>query len=176
MIIIVSKDIYLFFGYNYGVFDECITTYTFFEVLISCKVAWGLKPYIGAFSVLLSGLVALATVVYAVLTWKLVSETKKMRKVQKYFLVRWNVIYNGFLKKDDSSNVLSLSNTEAREHFLKAESFVDFDLPTYFDFSNLLKEVSKILSSRNLSDYYEDEDKPCNYEEVNYILYSKKEG
>ncbi len=73
-------------------------------------------------------------------------------------------------KKDDGSNVLSLSNTEAREHFLKAESFVDFD------FSNLLKEVSKILSSSNLSGYYEDEDKPCNYEEVNYILYSNKEG
>jgi len=36
----------------------------------------------GAFSVLFSGLVALATVVYVVLTWKLVSETKKMRKVQ----------------------------------------------------------------------------------------------
>jgi len=68
----------LIFGYNYEVFDECITTYTFFEVLISCKVAWGLKPYIGVFS----GLVALATVVFAVLTWKLVSETKKMRKVQ----------------------------------------------------------------------------------------------
>jgi len=170
VIIVVLKDIYLFLGYNYEVFDECITTYTFFEVLISCKVAWGLKPYIGAFSVLFSGLVALATVVYAVLTWKLVSGTKKMRKVQKYFLVKWNVIYNGSLKKDDDSNVLSLSNTEAREHFLKAESFVNFD------FSNLLKEVSKILSSSNLSDYYEDEDKPCNYEEVNYILYSKKEG
>ncbi|HPZ75289.1 MAG TPA: hypothetical protein PK723_05730 [Candidatus Pacearchaeota archaeon] len=41
-----------------------------------------LNQNIGAFSVLFSGLVALATVVYAVLTWKLVSETKKMRKVQ----------------------------------------------------------------------------------------------
>jgi len=39
-----------------------------------------------------------------------------------------------------------------------------------------LKEVSKILSSSNLSGYYEDEDKPSDYEEVNYILYSNKEG
>ena len=88
--------------------------------------------------------------------------------------MRWNIIYNGSLKKDDSSNVLSLSNTEAREFFLKAESFVNFDLPTYFDFSNLLTEVSKILSSRNLSDFCKD--KPYKYEEVNYILYSNKEG
>jgi len=36
----------------------------------------------GAFSVIFSAVVALATVVYAVLTWKLVSETRKMREVQ----------------------------------------------------------------------------------------------
>lgn len=36
----------------------------------------------GAFIVLFSFLVAGATIVYAILTWKLVSETKKIRKVQ----------------------------------------------------------------------------------------------
>lgn len=36
----------------------------------------------GAFTILFSGVVALATVVYALLTWKLVSETKEMREVQ----------------------------------------------------------------------------------------------
>lgn len=39
-----------------------------------------------------------------------------------------------------------------------------------------MKEVSKILSSSNLSDYYENRHKPSDYEEVNYILYSNKEG
>jgi len=87
VIIVVLKDIYLFFGYNYEVFDECITTYTFFEVLISCEVAWGSKPYIGAFSVLFSGLVTLATVVYAVLTWKKVCfRNKKDEESSKIFL------------------------------------------------------------------------------------------
>ena len=31
MVIVVLKHIYLIFGYNYEVFGECITTYTFFE-------------------------------------------------------------------------------------------------------------------------------------------------
>ena len=34
MIISVLKDIYLFFGYNYEVFGDCITTYTFFERIV----------------------------------------------------------------------------------------------------------------------------------------------
>jgi len=36
----------------------------------------------GAFSVIFSAAVAFATIMYAILTWKLVSETKKMREVQ----------------------------------------------------------------------------------------------
>lgn len=36
----------------------------------------------GAFSILFSGIVAISTIVYAALTWKLVSETRKMRKTQ----------------------------------------------------------------------------------------------
>ena len=36
----------------------------------------------GAFNIIFSGAVAFATIVYAVLTWRLVSETKMMRKAQ----------------------------------------------------------------------------------------------
>jgi len=36
----------------------------------------------GAFAVIFSALVAIATIVYAILTWKLVSETRKMREAQ----------------------------------------------------------------------------------------------
>ena len=36
----------------------------------------------GAVGVVSSGLVTLATLVYAVLTWRLVSETRRMRKAQ----------------------------------------------------------------------------------------------
>lgn len=36
----------------------------------------------GAFAVMFSAVVAIATIVYAILTWKLVSETTKMREAQ----------------------------------------------------------------------------------------------
>jgi len=36
----------------------------------------------GAFSVVFSFIVSVATVIYAILTWKLVSETRKMRELQ----------------------------------------------------------------------------------------------
>ncbi|MFQ5433046.1 MAG: hypothetical protein ACE5EN_11145 [Nitrospinota bacterium] len=36
----------------------------------------------GSFSVIFSGMVAIATIIYAILTWKLVSETKRIRAAQ----------------------------------------------------------------------------------------------
>jgi len=36
----------------------------------------------GFFSILFSAVVAIATVIYAILTWKLVEETRKIRKIQ----------------------------------------------------------------------------------------------
>ena len=36
----------------------------------------------GAFAVIFSAVVAIATIVYAILTWRLVSETRKMREAQ----------------------------------------------------------------------------------------------
>lgn len=41
-----------------------------------------LNQYSGALTLLFSGLVAVSTVVYAILTWRLVSETRKMRQAQ----------------------------------------------------------------------------------------------
>lgn len=41
-----------------------------------------LNQNVGVFTIIFSALVTIATVVYAILTWKLVSETKKMREAQ----------------------------------------------------------------------------------------------
>jgi hypothetical protein len=46
-----------------------------------------LNDHAGAFSVIFSAVVTLSTVIYAVLTWVLVHETKRMRKVQTEPLV-----------------------------------------------------------------------------------------
>lgn len=45
--------------------------------------------------------------------------------------------------------LLELTADEARKVLLKNESYVNFDLPNYFDFSNLLSEISKQLSSQS---------------------------
>ncbi len=73
-------------------------------------------------------------------------------------------------------SILELSHKEAKKFFLKSESYANIDLPMYFDFSNLLKDISSVLNSSNLSDFYLSEDKPYNHENVNYCLYSNKDG
>jgi RNA-directed DNA polymerase len=70
--------------------------------------------------------------------------------------------------------ILDLSTVEAKQFFLKTESYVSIDLPPYFDFSNLLRKICNTLESSKLSDYYDD--KPYNHENVNYLLYSNKDG
>lgn len=47
-------------------------------------------------------------------------------------------------------NILRLNNQEAKNFFLKSESYVNIDLPPYFNFGKLLKEVSPLLNDRKL--------------------------
>jgi hypothetical protein len=43
--------------------------------------------------------------------------------------------------------ILELSHMDARDFFLKHESYVNFELPEYFSFEPLIKALSKILGS-----------------------------
>ena len=43
-------------------------------------------------------------------------------------------------------NILSLSAKEAKEFFLKEESYFNGDLPSYFKFDCLLAKISKKLT------------------------------
>ncbi len=76
-------------------------------------------------------------------------------------------------------NVLELSDRQARNFFLKEESYFNFDLPLYFDFQPLIEKVSNKLKGSKLSDYYDtfkDEKgkqrskNPRNYEDVNFKI------
>lgn len=60
--------------------------------------------YSGGLTILFSGVVAISTVVYAVLTWRLVSETKKMREVQTE-----PKIYIGLESHEDAINIIRLN-------------------------------------------------------------------
>jgi RNA-directed DNA polymerase len=75
-------------------------------------------------------------------------------------------------------NVLSLTAKEAKEYFLKEESYYNFDLPPYFQFTNLLAELSKHLGSQEINDFYSSSKnlRPHLLENVNYKLISNKDG
>ncbi|WP_126244389.1 RNA-directed DNA polymerase [Chitinophaga rhizosphaerae] len=83
------------------------------------------------------------------------------------------------------TKVLDLNYTEARQYFLKRESYINFDLPTYFEFGNLLQAVSTHMRGRELKTFhstYVDEDGeikphfPANFEGVNYKFLNNKDG
>ncbi len=73
-------------------------------------------------------------------------------------------------------NILSLSSKEAKEFFLKEESYFNGDLPSYFKFDCLLREISNELKDHKLSDYYNPNLKPHDCEDVNYTLITNKDG
>jgi len=70
-------------------------------------------------------------------------------------------------------SVLDLSGIQARAFFLKPESYCRLDLPPYFDFSRLLRPVDKFLRIKPLESL---KLKPRDFEDVNYTIYSNKDG
>lgn len=81
-------------------------------------------------------------------------------------------------------NILELNHSEAKEFFLKEESYFTFDLPKYFKFSNLLQGISNKLNGIELSEFYakyceagkEKTQYPSYFEGVNYRLLNNKDG
>ena len=53
-------------------------------------------------------------------------------------------------------SVLKMSASEAREFFLKPKSYFSGNLPTYFEFKNILLQSQEILSKNTLSEIIED--------------------
>lgn len=80
--------------------------------------------------------------------------------------------------------IIDLSHTDARKFLLNEESYFTFDLPIYFTFDQLLKDISKNLKSSNLSDCYSTyiengntkKNNPKDFEGVNYKLINNKNG
>lgn len=86
--------------------------------------------------------------------------------------------------------VLELSNLEAKQYFLKEDSYCNFDLPQYFVFQTLLDKVSQTIGTKRLSDFYDSHTTieentattktkatlPCDFEHVNYKFLNNKDG
>jgi RNA-directed DNA polymerase len=76
-------------------------------------------------------------------------------------------------RKPTDRSVLDMSASEASTFFLKPESYCRLDLPPYFDFQRLLRPVDKFLKNKPLSSL---KLKPRDFEDVNYTIYSNKDG
>lgn len=80
--------------------------------------------------------------------------------------------------------ILELDHDEARNYFLEGVNYVNFGLPSYFNFDILLDKISKELGEKELRECYRVQHdgsktiklKPENYEGVNYSLFSNKDG
>lgn len=72
-------------------------------------------------------------------------------------------------------SLLELNHNEARDFFLKDKSYCSIDLPNYFEFSELLKKLSKELNGKELGSV-SDMKSMRNTNNVHYILYTNKNG
>ena len=72
-------------------------------------------------------------------------------------------------------SILELNANEARQFFLKHESYCNIDLPKYFSFSELLEKISDEYSGKSLGNF-SDRKKMTNLDNVNYLLYANKDG
>ena len=77
-------------------------------------------------------------------------------------------------KKIKVKSILELNRKEAREFLLKPESYINYDLPVYFSFQELLNKVDNTLNGKNLSDFKKSN--PRDYDDVNYRILNNKDG
>src|SRR3989344_4693913 len=79
-----------------------------------------------------------------------------------------------------SKIITEIKFSAARNFFLKNSSYVNFDIPFYFNFEMLLNIISRFLARKKISDACrsigDKVDKPCNYDQVNHVILSNKDG
>lgn len=80
-----------------------------------------------------------------------------------------------------TSSVLELDNYEAKNFFLKSDSYYSGRLPEYYNFKRLLQNIdSKISDCTNLAElcktHNSEIDFPDNYKNINYTIYTSKDS
>lgn len=82
---------------------------------------------------------------------------------------------NAFAHASSKKTVLNLSPDEARNFFLKPESYCSLDLPPYLMFDGLLSDTARVLDGKKLSSMVQ-KNKVRNYDDVNYTILHNKDG
>jgi hypothetical protein len=80
----------------------------------------------------------------------------------------------GVAKKTLHTTVLKMTAAEARVFFLKGESYCNLDLPPYFNFEPVLKDVDTILSASPLSSMQSAN--PRDVEDISHTILNNKDG
>lgn len=79
-----------------------------------------------------------------------------------------------------SRKITQLNYKEARQFFLKNKNYVNFELPYYIDFEQLLNYVSAFMVWKDIANVCITKDrkvdKPSNYDNINYLILSNKDG
>ena len=76
----------------------------------------------------------------------------------------------------DTLGLLELDHVQAEQFFIKNQSYCNFELPPYFCFEEVLQEVAKVLKGKQLKSYCVNKDSASNYDNVNHILLTNKDG
>ncbi len=71
-------------------------------------------------------------------------------------------------------NILELNEVELKVFFLKEENYINFDLPLYFTFQKILKNVDEKINGNKLKTFQDHN--PRDFENVNYNLLTNKDG
>ena len=73
-------------------------------------------------------------------------------------------------------NILELTADEVKRFFLEHENYFSLKLPDYINFQELLDKLSAEMGEGNYISILEKGRLPDNYDDINYILYSNKDG
>jgi len=76
----------------------------------------------------------------------------------------------------DVRSVLDLTHEEARAFFLKQESYCNFELPSYFQFSKMLLSISKVLKGKDFKSLLAANCNPRDFDDVSHTILQNKDG
>ena len=74
------------------------------------------------------------------------------------------------------TKITELTHIEAREFFLKEETYSSIELPEYCTFKKLLDKVSEEIGNNPIGAFYDSKEKPFKHDKVNYLFIESKDG